>query len=142
MHPKKSKIFISKTADDLNIDKSIVEKVISFYWKSVRLTVSKLESPLIHVSNLGTFGVRQTKIEDVRQKYKNYLKNMPSSDLMTFDKHKFKLETIERMEKLNKLQDEIEKRNKEKNEKLLKRLEYVNNKNLESKKSNSRRNKE
>jgi hypothetical protein len=142
MHPKKSKFFISKTADDLNIDKSIVEKVISFYWKSVRLTVSKLESPLIHVSNLGTFGVRQTKIEDVRQKYKNYLKNMPSSDLMTFDKHKFKLETIERMEKLNKLQDEIEKRNKEKNEKLLKRLEYVNNKNLESKKSNSRRNKE
>ncbi len=142
MHPKKSKVFISKTADDLNIDKSIVEKVISFYWKSVRLTVSKLESPLIHVSNLGTFGVRQTKIEDVRQKYKNYLKNMPNSDLMTFDKHKFKLETIERMEKLNKLQDEIEKRNKEKNEKLLKRLEYVNNKNLESKKSNSRRNKE
>ncbi len=119
MHPKKSKVFISKTADDLNIDKSIVEKVISFYWKSVRLTVSKLESPLIHVSNLGTFGVRQTKIEDVRQKYKNYLKNMPNSDLMTFDKHKFKLETIERMEKLNKLQDEIEKRNKEKNEKLL-----------------------
>jgi len=35
----------------------------------------------------------------------------------------------------------IEKRNKEKNKKLLKRLEYVNNKNLESKESDIRRNK-
>lgn len=141
MHPKKAKSFISKTANDLNIDKNIVEKVISFYWKSVRLKVSKLESSLIHVSNLGTFGVRKTKIEDVKRKYNNYLKTMPSSDLMTFDKHKFKLETIERLEKLDNLHNEIEERIKEKEEKLLKRLEYVNNKNLESKESDFRRNK-
>jgi hypothetical protein len=142
MHPKKAKLFIAKTSEDLNIDKNIVENVVNFYWKSIRLKVSKLESSLIHVSNLGTFGIRKNRIDDVKQKYNNYLNALSNKELMTFDKHKLKLETQERLKKLNNIVEEIEKREKEKSEKLLKRLEYVNNKNLESKESDLGRNKE
>ena len=67
MIPKKSKIFLKKTSEDLDIKESIIEDVIDFYWKKVRISLSKLDYIKVNVLNLGSFKIRKSKIKAVKQ---------------------------------------------------------------------------
>jgi nucleoid DNA-binding protein len=136
MKPKKSKTFIKKTAEDLSINETIIEDVVDFYWKKIRVSLSNLEYININILNLGSFKIRASKISLIKDKYEKYIRNL-EVESMTFDKHITKNNVKEKIKKLNEIEKDIKQYHKRKKEIKNKREEYINNKNLESKESNS-----
>ena len=136
MKPKKSKLFIKKTAKNLNINETIVEDVIDFYWKKIRISLSDLENINVNIINLGSFKIRASKINLIKDKYEKYIKTL-EVESMTFDKHVNKNIIEDKLKKLNKIENDIKEYHKRKKEIKNKREEYINNKNLESKESDS-----
>ena len=134
MKPKKLKVYINKTADDLDLDKTLVEDIISFYWKNVRLSISNLESSSVTISNLGTFKIRSNKINRIKENFERHI-SILSKDSMTFDKHTLQKVIKDKLNRLNEIEKEIKYHHKRKEKVRKKREEYVNNKNLESKES-------
>ena len=133
MNPKKPKDFIKPTAETLDLSESIVGDVIDFYWSNVRKALSDIEGPFITVTNLGTFKVRYNKISQIEQKYQNYLNNINDTTLesMTFNKHAIQKLSNMKLERLQKVKQELEEEYSRKAEVKLKREAYVTNKNLE-----------
>jgi len=136
MIPKKSKNFLKKTSEDLDIKESMVEDVIDFYWKKVRISLSELDYIKVNILNLGSFKIRKSKIKAVKHKYNEYIKTL-ELESMTFDKHVTKNIIKEKIKNLNKIENDIKDYHKRKKEIKNKREEYINNKNLESKESDS-----
>ena len=136
MKPKKLKVYINKTADDLDLNKTLVEDIISFYWKNVRLSISNLESSSVTISNLGTFKIRSNKINRIKENFERHI-SILSKDSMTFDKHTLQKVIKDKLNRLNEIEKEIKYHHKRKEKVRKKREEYVNNKILESKESDS-----
>lgn len=136
MKPKKSKKFIKITSEDLDIKESLVQDVVDFYWKKIRVSLSNLEHIKVNILNLGSFKIRKSKIKLVKNKYEKYIKNL-EVESMTFDKHVTKNITKEKIKNLENIEREIEEYHKRKTKIKKLREEYINNKNLESKESNS-----
>ena len=65
MTPKKVKTIIKKTSDDLNISESIVDDVISFYWKQVRESIVEVKSNSLKING---FRAHQGHCQDVLSK--------------------------------------------------------------------------
>mgnify|MGYP003626465459 CR=1 FL=1 len=144
MTPKKVKTIIKKTSDDLNISESIVDDVISFYWKQVRESIVEVKSNSLKINGLGTFNVKSWKLKGIIDKYEKNIKSLNGYDnkYMTFQRHAILSNTEKRLIKLQDLKEEINKEECRKKQIKKKRKEYVNNKNLESKESDLGRNKE
>jgi len=136
MKPKKSKEFIKETSEELNIKEHLVQNVIDFYWKNIRINISNLEFHSINVANLGTFKVRSSKIKKIKKDYNRHL-DILSENPMTFDKHTIKNRMTERLNKIEIIEKQIANYHNKKLEKKKLREEYINNKNLESKESDS-----
>ena len=75
MTPKKVKTIIKKTSDDLNISESIVDDVISFYWKQVRESIVEVKSNSLKINGLGTFNVKSWKLKGIIDKYEKNIKS-------------------------------------------------------------------
>ena len=99
MKPKKSKKFIKITSEDLDIKESLVQDVVDFYWKKIRVSLSNLEHIKVNILNLGSFKIRKSKIKLVKNKYEKYIKNL-EVESMTFDKHVTKNITKEKIKNL------------------------------------------
>jgi hypothetical protein len=55
MNPKKVKKIYEAVAEDLNLNKDLVEDLVEFYYKDVRKLLTNLEYPRINVDGLGQF---------------------------------------------------------------------------------------
>ena len=55
MNPKKPNIIYKSLAEELETSEDLVEDLIQFYYKALRLKLSNLESPRINVEGLGHF---------------------------------------------------------------------------------------
>lgn len=143
MTPKKVKTIINKTSEDLNISESIIDDVISFYWKQVRNSIVEVKNDSLKINGLGTFNVKSWKLNGIIDKYEKNIKSLEkyNNKYMTFQRHAILANTKKRLEKLQALKEKINKEKLRKKEIKEKRKEYVNNKNLESKESDFRRNK-
>ncbi len=64
LRPKKAKDFIPDVAKELNLQESLVEDLIDYYWQEVRKSLSGLKHQRIHLTNLGDFVVKHWKIDD------------------------------------------------------------------------------
>jgi hypothetical protein len=81
MIPKKSSKFYKQTAEDLDIDESLVEDFIEFYYKALRSNLSNLTHPRINVEGLGHF---TTKTSWVRRSIDRLSKGLEKHDTSTF----------------------------------------------------------
>ena len=73
MIPKKSSILYKPVAEELNISETLVEDLISFYYKEVRFHLSSLSHPRINVDGLGHFVVKSFFIEKTIPRLTNKL---------------------------------------------------------------------
>jgi len=73
MTPKKSSILYKPVAEELNISETLVEDLISFYYKEVRFHLSSLSHPRINVDGLGHFVVKSFFIEKTIPRLTNKL---------------------------------------------------------------------
>jgi hypothetical protein len=73
MIPKKSSILYKPVAEELNISETLVEDLISFYYKEVRFHLSSLSHPRINVDGLGQFVAKSFFIEKTIPRLTNKL---------------------------------------------------------------------
>ena len=73
MIPKKSNILYKPVAEELNISETLVEDLISFYYKEVRFHLSNLSHPRINVDGLGHFVAKSFFIEKTIPRLTNKL---------------------------------------------------------------------
>jgi len=141
MIPKKPRDFIKPTAERLELPESLVDKVSSFYWKSIRKGLLSLDNAAVNVLNFGTFKVRYKRINEEIFKYENYIKHF-DPDKSTFSRHVLKEECENNINKFNALKLKIEAEWERKLKKRIERNEYITNKALEEQGKNPGRDKE
>ena len=117
MLPKNSKHYIIPTALDLNIDAELVEDVISFYYMSLRKTLSNLECHNIQVEGIGSFKAKNKELPKLVEKYEKHLSVLKTE---TFNQMAIKKEIDETLKSVKELQNIINK-DKERKKEFLKK---------------------
>lgn len=74
MLPKNSKHYIIPTAEKLELDPETVEDVVSFYYNTLRKSLTGILHPRIIVENLGTFVVKKKELPKLLQQYDKHLR--------------------------------------------------------------------
>lgn len=104
MIPKKANKFYKETAEDLNIEESLVEDIVEFFYKEVRTTLSNLSHPRINVEGLGHFVAKSSLI---KKAIPRYIKSLQTHDTSTFSAYFNKKKIEQKVELLIKLDQQI-----------------------------------
>lgn len=72
MIPKRPKKLYKELSEDLDISESMVDDIVSFYYKEVRKTLSSLDHLKVNLPGLGDFLLRTTSVKSMIKKYKKY----------------------------------------------------------------------
>jgi hypothetical protein len=113
MLPKASKHYIIPTATDLDLDSQLVEEVVSFYYSTLRKTLSELKCYNVQVENIGTFKAKSKELPKLIAKYKKHLSVLNTE---TFRGMRTKKDVEEKLAKVVALQDQINETRKRKQE--------------------------
>jgi 4-alpha-glucanotransferase len=104
MIPKKANKFYKDVAEDLNIEESLVEDIVEFFYKEVRTTLSNLSHPRINVEGLGHFVAKSTLI---KKTIPRYIKSLKTHDTSTFSAYFNKKKIEQKVELLTKLEQQL-----------------------------------
>lgn len=104
MNPKKATKYYKQVAEDLNIEESLVEDFIEFYYKNIRFSLSHLLHPRINVEGLGHF---VAKSRWVRKSIEKISKNLDKHDVYTFGAYAKKVRLGETLDLLIQLEKKI-----------------------------------
>lgn len=143
LRPRKAKEFIPKTANKLDLPENLVEDIIDFYWQEIRKNLSGLKHQRVHLTNLGDFVIKHWKIDD---KIKGFEKWEETNKQKGMQQIAARFKTAESLFDLKAIKKIIEEEGQRKDFiKLHKKVANVtkekHNPDLESKRSNTRRNK-
>jgi len=133
MIPKKSSILYKPVAEELNISETLVEDLISFYYKEVRFHLSSLSHPRINVDGLGQF---VCKAYNVRRGISEAERKLKSHDTSTFNAYFNKKKLESKIELLKELDIIILKEEEKKNNFKTIKNEYIS-KHLETPERNN-----
>ena len=104
MNPKKATKYYKQVAEDLNIEESLVEDFIEFYYKNIRFSLSHLTYPRINVEGLGHFVVKPSWI---RRSIDRISKSLDKHDTYTFGAYAKKIRLGETLDLLIELEKKI-----------------------------------
>lgn len=134
MNPKKAKQFIKPVAIATDSSEELVSDLINFYWSNIRKSLSELKGTDIIVDGLGTFKIKDWKVNEIEEKYKKMLSryNIDGEQTkLTFQRFAIKKEIETRLLKIEEMQKMIsEEKLKQKQIKILRNAK-VNKTNLE-----------
>jgi hypothetical protein len=122
MIPKKATRLYKQTAEDLNVNESLVEDFIEFYYKSIRSSLSSLSHPRINVEGLGHF---VSKPSWIRRSIERISNSLEKHDTSTFGAYSKKIRLEENLGLLIELEKKISL--EEDKKKLHKEIKYGNN---------------
>ena len=97
MIPKKPQEIIKQVSEDMDLPQSLVDDVISFYYKEVRRNLSSLENPKINLPGLGNFIIKHNSVNVLIKKHEGAQKNYNTDTFKNY--HNLKL-VEQRLEKL------------------------------------------
>ena len=98
MIPKKPEVIIKAVAEQYDIPASLVDDIVSFYYKEVRKNLSSLENLRINLPGLGHFIIQKKSVDALILKYRN-LNN--KYDTQTFINYHNKKSAEQKLEKLS-----------------------------------------
>lgn len=141
MQPKKAKEYIPQVANELSISEKIVEDIVTFYWQEVRKNLGALKHPRLHITNLGDFTIKHWKIDEKIRMLEKWEENNKQKGMQQMTA---RFKTAENLFNLKTIKKTIEEEGQRKDFiKLHKKRSNVTkikcNKNLESKRTNTRR---
>lgn len=113
MNPKKAKNTSTDTAKELELDSSLVEDILSFYWKELRKTLTEGKDISVMVTGVGCFKVREIVLPKILDRYKKMLEGRDPSSFkkaIIYTKIEGKINIINSM--LNKIRERKEERRK------------------------------
>lgn len=124
MIPKKPSKIYKELSEELNIEGSLVEDLIEFYYKKVRENLSGLKHPRINIDGLGHFVVKELFVKESIPRIE---KSLELHDTSTFSAYFNKKSKETKLEKLKELKKKIDLENERKLELQNKRDEYIKN---------------
>lgn len=80
MNPIKRKTLVEKTAEQLQLPVDTVDKIISFYYKSVQKKLSSAHHHSVFVPNLGTFVIKKKSLEEKIRKNVLFVQKIETDD--------------------------------------------------------------
>ena len=104
MNPKKVKKIYEAVAEDLNLNKDLVEDLVEFYYKDVRKLLTNLEYPRINVDGLGQFVAKPKAVSGSIEKI---TKSLDDHDTSTFKAYHNKKAMEVKLDLLTKLHSKI-----------------------------------
>jgi nucleoid DNA-binding protein len=104
MNPKKVKKIYEAVAEDLNLNKDLVEDLVEFYYKDVRKLLTNLEHPRINVDGLGQFVAKPKAVSGSIDKI---TKSLDDHDTSTFKAYHNKKAMEVKLDLLTKLHSKI-----------------------------------
>ncbi len=111
MRPKKAKDLIEDVCKEVALSNEVVESIINFYYREVRLNLSALNHYRIHLTNLGDFTIKHWKIEDKIDKLQKFEENNKAKGLQ---KITARFKTAETLFDLKNLKQQLEEENQRK----------------------------
>ena len=141
LRPRKAKEFIPEVAKELNLQESLVEDLIDYYWSEVRKSLSGLKHQRVHLTNLGDFVIKYWKIDEKIEMLEKWEENNKQKGLQQITA---RFKTAESLFDLKAVKKTMEEETQRKEFiKLHKKVANVSktkhNTNLESKRTNTRR---
>lgn len=79
MNPKKPSIIYKPLAEELQVSEDLIEDLIQFYYKALRLQLSNLDAPRINVEGLGHFVIKPVSVRNAISRYTKVLDNHDTS---------------------------------------------------------------
>ena len=110
LNPKKAKQFIPQVAEELSLQESLVEDVISYYWQEVRKSLSKLKHNRVHITNLGDFTTKHWKLNDKIQQLEKWEENNKLRGMQELTARFKTAETLYDLKNLKKIIEEEDQR--------------------------------
>ena len=110
LNPKKAKQFIPHVAEELSLQESLVEDVISYYWQEVRKSLSKLKHNRVHITNLGDFTTKHWKLNDKIQQLEKWEENNKLKGMQELTARFKTAETLYDLKNLKKIIEEEDQR--------------------------------
>lgn len=104
MIPKKASKLYRETAEELNVEETLVENFVEFLYKNVRGCLSNLTYPRINVEGLGHFN---TKASWIRRSIQRSTKLLENHDTSTFGAYSKKLRIQDKLDLLIELEKKI-----------------------------------
>ena len=133
MIPKKASKLYKEVSEDLNIEESLVESLVEFYYKEVRKAMTELKHPRLVIEGLGNFVIKPYA---VRKAIPRYIKTLDDHDTSTFNAYYNKKSVENKLDALIKIEEKIVEEEKSK-ETFLKRKDEYLKKNMERPKQDS-----
>ena len=99
MNPKKASKLIEEFSKENDLNKDLVEAVITSYWKNVRANMKDITYPRLYLNNFGTFVVSLNKLDKYINKYVSYLENTPPNSFSNFAKYDHTKKVLEKLVK-------------------------------------------
>ena len=122
MIPKKSSKLYKEIAEDLQLEESLVEDFIEFYYKAIRENMTQLKYPRLNVEGLGHFVIKPVLVQQTIPKIE---KSLESHDTSTFNAYFNKKGKEVKLEQLKELQKKIDSEVERKLNHQKKRDEYT-----------------
>jgi nucleoid DNA-binding protein len=97
MIPKKPQVIIKQVAEELDLPQTLVDDIVSFYYKEVRRNLSSLEHININLAGLGHFIIKQKAVNMMIKKHESAKKNYNRDTFKNY--HNLKL-VEQRLDKL------------------------------------------
>jgi hypothetical protein len=104
MNPKKATKYYKQVAEDLNVEESLVEDFIEFYYKNIRFCLSNLGNPRINIDGLGHFIAKPSW---VRRSIERISKSLEKHDTYTFGAYAKKIRLGDTLDLLIQLEKKI-----------------------------------
>jgi hypothetical protein len=101
--PKKAKDFRKQTAEDTGYSKDLVNSFLDFYWERVRKDLSDLVYPKILIPNLGTFRVKDWKLDETKENYNLILSRIEGN----FHKYAMFKDITDKVQKIEAIEAEL-----------------------------------
>ena len=112
MTPKKSKEFFKDVAEELDVDTTVVKKVVDHYWNKVYKAIVNIEHSDITVANLGTFSLKKKQLNKKILGYTNYLQNKENLTFAKYHSYKTVEKQLQQMLDAKKIIDETDENKK------------------------------
>jgi len=107
MIPKKPEIIIKEVAEQNDLAQSLVDDIVSFYYKEVRKKLSSLEDININLPGLGQFMIKRISIQKLVKKYENVINKYDSQTFSNYHNKKLAQAKLEKLYHANSKIDEF-----------------------------------
>jgi nucleoid DNA-binding protein len=97
MIPKKPEKIIKQVSEDLDLPESMIDDIVSFYYKEVRKTLSSLEHIRIDITGLGHFVIKKGSVSRLTKKYENYMNKYDSQTFTNYHNKKYAESKLEKL---------------------------------------------